>query len=223
MVSLFTYPSSPIDFLYCLNTVYTPFLLSFKFIDTENEYSLNNLHNEVNDENLRAVVYCINVLTSNDWKIIANKIDHVIFNRHNKSHHIPCFIIGTKFIATEAEETPCDVAMSYSEIFGTNISSETSTTPRDFTRIIETSEVLNYVDHSKSFELYLETEYGLYCSTDDYSEVKTVLEPVIRSIARVDHEKYKREYLTRRRSKSSSILQCFIPGSDSLDDIVNHN
>ena len=225
LVSSFTYPSSPTQFPYNISSTGKTYLLTFKFIDTDNEYSLANFHKGM--DNVRAIVLVINILTSANWKSIASKIDGVIEQNHIQ--RVPGFIIGTKFMDSsggdEEPTSPGEVASSYSEIFGNNVDStrNCTTDASEITPIVATEEVLKYVDSSKFFELYLETEYGMYAGSDDQIEAKIVIDPIIRAIIRLDHESYKREFLAmqKRRSRSSSLLLCFMPslaGDDLLDE-----
>ena len=114
---------------------------------------------------IQAVIYVFNIYSSENWRQNADQIAWVLMNTN-----IPCFMIGTRIPI----ETPDGIKE---------------------TRVIQAASVLAYVDNSPLFEFYLESDFGVYCNSDSLEESKIVIEPVLRSILRIESHKNRKQFL----------------------------
>ena len=95
------------------------------------------------------------------WFDTASYIEKVLVE--NEIHRMPCFIVGTKRGKDDSNMKP----------------------------VVSTVDVLHYVDDSRIWESYMETDFGRYCNTMRSIDAQTAIEPVLRSLLRRESDQRK--------------------------------
>jgi hypothetical protein len=203
LINTFTSPLSLVNFPY--NKSGIQYSVTFKFADSADYSVETSIEYLIKSDPLRAIVHVINILVDSDWKQTASKIESTLAK--NNVENVPVFMIGTKYFSYEKSDMDSsEMNTGFEEIFGKRVDDRTEPmTEESLTPLVSTELVLRFVDQSKVFESYLETDFGIYGAAQDIEEAKLVLEPVLRAVNRIDSELKKKKIKQRRRGSSFSL------------------